>query len=118
MAPPKMSSSALPEPEQYSGRNPSLVSNGGSLASLYRLPLHPNAPETIGRGIQRFSQSEQDIFLANTLSDALQLATESVAYFDEDSTNCPTPMTPGRRHVHNSTQSDHQKDSGDSPPSQ
>jgi hypothetical protein len=146
MAPQKWPGTPLPEPGRYNQRtdeqevqevegqdsrnNPSLARNDGSLQSLYRLPLHPSTPETIGRGTPRLSRSEQDIFLANTLADAWQLAAESMAHFGEDSTNHNTPTAtatttttgrqPGRHHVHNSTrtQSDHQKDSGDSPPSQ
>lgn len=77
------------------------------------------------------STAERDIFLADTLSAAWELALESQAYFDDDSTNhttttasttattvVATPTTSGRRYIHNSTDLDHRGDTGDIMPKQ
>jgi hypothetical protein len=126
MAPQKCPYTPLPEPGRYNGRTdeqevqesrnnpPSLRRNEWTLENLYRPPLHPES----GRGTQRRSPAEQDIFLADTLSDALQLALLCEDYFGEDSTNHNIPTMTGRHHGHVSTQQDLEEDSGDIPPRQ
>jgi hypothetical protein len=122
----------LPEPGQHNGctdqqgqesrDNLLLGRNINSLHYLYRIPRQPT-PEMRSRSSRPFSAAEQDNFLADTLSAAWQLALESQAYFDNDSSNhtatsttTTTTMettTSGRQHVHNNTDLDHQDDSGD-----
>jgi hypothetical protein len=107
--------------------NPLLGRNVNSLHYLYRLPRQPNTPEMRSRSSRPFSAAEQDNFLADTLSAAWQLALESQAYFDNDSSNhtaistttattTTTTMattTSGRQNNHNNTDLDHHDDSGD-----
>ena len=126
----------LPEPGQHHGctdeqdqenrNNPLLARNVNSLQYLYRPPRQPHTTEIRSRRTTHpFSAAEQDRFLADTLSAAWQLAIESQAHFDGDSTNRVATATTtaatvattisGRQYsIHNSTDQDsNNEDSGD-----
>jgi hypothetical protein len=125
--------SPLPQPGQHHGctdeqdqesRNiPLLARNVNSLRYLCRPSRQPNTPEIRSRGTHPFSATEQDAFLADTLAAAWQLALESQAHFDDDSTNrtitapatatTVATTTSGRQYIHNRTDLDNHENSGD-----